>query len=214
LASATEQKAADTGMGYLALPVAWLIPGLGHMLIGERLRGIVFLIVIHGLFAFGMLVAGIRAINPSEQPIWTYTQFLAGWPTLVAYRVERSTTPDIGRLPEQYKAAYPGGADQRDVDLRLQSQPEGETRGEQALPEAQREAARKKHAEIVEKRQKAYDAFAAANPNFTYNPKTQDIGAVYCGIAGMLNLLVLFDVLLRVTGNSRHEEKQPAGVTP
>ena len=38
-----------------------------------------------------------------------------------------------------------------------------------------------------------------------YHPKVQDIGAVYCGIAGMLNLLVMFDVLLRITGSVRED---------
>jgi hypothetical protein len=31
------------------------------------------------------------------------------------------------------------------------------------------------------------------------------MGAVYCGIAGMLNLLVMFDVLLRITGSDRED---------
>ena len=44
----------------------------------------------------------------------------------------------------------------------------------------------------------------AANPQ-DFFPKLRDVGSVYCGIAGMLNLLVMFDVLLRITGTTREE---------
>ena len=46
-----------------------------------------------------------------------------------------------------------------------------------------------------------------------YSPKIQDIGSVYCGIAGMLNMLVVFDVLLRVSGNKARQDS-PAGGQP
>ena len=71
-------------VGYLALVLAWAVPGLGHILIGERANVLIFAITVHVLFAGGLLLGGIRAINPPDQPIWTYTQFLAGWPMIVA----------------------------------------------------------------------------------------------------------------------------------
>ena len=37
------------------------------------------------------------------------------------------------------------------------------------------------------------------------------VGSVYCGIAGMLNLLVMFDVLLRITGSSREMPGKQGG---
>ena len=43
------------------------------------------------------------------------------------------------------------------------------------------------------------------HPLFANHPKIQDLGAVYCGIAWMLNLLVIFDVLLRITGSVRED---------
>ena len=67
-----------TAVGFLALVLAWLVPGLGHMLIGQRARGLIFFATLHLLFAGGMLIGGIRAINPPEQAIWTYTQMLTG----------------------------------------------------------------------------------------------------------------------------------------
>ena len=50
-------------VGYLALVLAWVVPGLGHMLIGQKARGAIFFVAIHGLFAMGLLIGGIRVIK-------------------------------------------------------------------------------------------------------------------------------------------------------
>ena len=42
-----------------------------------RARGLVFMATIHLLFAGGLLIGGIKSINPPDQAIWTYTQFLS-----------------------------------------------------------------------------------------------------------------------------------------
>jgi hypothetical protein len=171
----TTQTTSDTtspspgGIGYLALILAWIVPGLGHFLLGERARGLVFALTIHGLFALGMLIAGVRAINPPEQAIWTYTQFLSGWPMLVANRIEKIKGEEYRRLYAQYDQQRPNEKD--------------ETKKEE--------------------RREYANEFMKRHPIFTNHPKIQDIGAVYCGIAGMLNLLVMFDVLLRITGSTR-----------
>lgn len=165
---------ADEGpgaVGYVALVLAWAIPGSGHFLIGQRARAIVFAITIHGLFAFGMLIGGLRAINPPDQAIWTYTEFLAGWPMLVANHLQKAMPAQLDALQQEYAKNRPSIADD---EARL----------------AREDYAKK---------------FFAEHPLFTSNPKVQDIGAVYCGIAGMLNLLVIFDVLLRVTGATRQD---------
>ena len=74
-------------------------------MIGQRTRGILFLVTIHVLFATGMLLAGIRAISPPDQPIWSYTQLLAGWPTWVVYgkanEIQRSESLSCRGLREQ-----------------------------------------------------------------------------------------------------------------
>ena len=165
-----------TATGYLAIILAWAVPGLGHFLVGEKGRGLLFAIVIHGLFALGMLIGGIRAINPPDQPIWTYTQYLAGWPMLVAGRVEKDWMPQgdqhgskFDQLVQEYESERPTPADDSQIPQR------------------------KAYA------QKMFEKY----PILTYHPKVQDVGSVYCGIAGMLNLLVMFDVLLRVTGTER-----------
>lgn len=167
-----------TAVGLLALVVAWLVPGLGHFMIGQKARGLVFFLTIHLLFAAGMLIGGLRAINPPEQAIWTYTQMLAGWPMLVANRLQRQAAAEEPQIEADYNANRPP------VSL-----------PPSATPQEKKENTQHRIDYAVTK--------FAAHPSLTYHPKVQDIGAVYCGIAGMLNLLVLFDVLLRITGSER-----------
>ena len=178
MADATNQQP-EEGINYLALALAWLVPGLGHMVIGHKARGMVFLVTLHGLFALGLILGGIRAINPPEQPIWRYTQFLSGWPMLVTNYVERKV----------YEPEYVY------VD-REHPMTKIEKLYESGRPSLLDDAARP--------RREAYAKdFIEKHPLFSYHPKIQDIGSVYCGLAGMLNLLVIFDVLLRITGSQR-----------
>jgi hypothetical protein len=167
--SATPESEGPTAVGFLALVLAWLVPGLGHFLIGQKSRGLVFALTIHLLFAFGMLIGGIRAINPPEQAIWTYTQMLTGWPMLIANRVEHYAASVQPHIEDAYRRERPP--------------PEDDSRRQERMDHARE--------------------WFAKYPTLTYHPKVQDIGAVYCGIAGMLNLLVMFDVLLRITGSTR-----------
>jgi len=165
------QEPAEEGpgpVGYLALVLAWVVPGLGHIMLRQWARGIVFFLTIHLLFASGLFIAGIRAINPPDQAIWTYTQFLSGWPMIVANKVEQNSRGQLRDLLVQYD---------RETPLN----------------------------ESLEDRQVRTTQFIHDHPFFAYHPKIQDLGAVYCGIAGMLNLLVMFDVLLRITGSVRED---------
>jgi hypothetical protein len=157
------------------------------MLIGQKGRGIVFALTIHLLFAFGMLIGGIKAINPPEQAIWTYTQMLTGWPMLVANRLEHQAFNSEQMLEDEYRRRRPSVV----TDSPRPGEPY----------DAQVELQKEK--ELQQRRIDYAAGMFAKYPLLTYHPKVQDIGAVYCGIAGMLNLLVMFDVLLRITGSSR-----------
>jgi hypothetical protein len=62
----------------LAAAVAgWLLPGGGHMLIGEWKRGIVMAVCIIGLFAAGLYIGSIAVVDPVYEALYYYTQVLA-----------------------------------------------------------------------------------------------------------------------------------------
>ncbi len=187
-----DEPEAPSPVSLLALVLAWAVPGLGHIMIGQKARGIVFMVTIHALFAAGLLIGGIRAINPPDQAIWTYTQFLTGWPMLVANFEEKNRFEPIYVQPDPrdgnhrppIRIEFENEAAAKNIDLNDQTN------------------------EGLAKRKAFTEDFIARYPLFSYHPKVQDMGAVYCGIAGMLNLLVMFDVLLRVTGSVREDPKK------
>ncbi len=167
-------------VGYASLPLAWLVPGLGHIIIGERVRGAIFLVTIHLLFGLGLLFGGMRSIKPPEQPIWTYTQYLNGWPMLVANYYWQGFSRDFLPPPN-------GGKSAAEAEFDRSAPPRPDITGD------------------PKDRIKYTKEFIEKYPAFAFHPKVHDMGAVYCGIAGMLNLLVMFDLLLRVTGSERQD---------
>jgi len=57
------------------LLVAWLIPGLGHWLLGKRLRALVFAGVILGAFITGVLLHGELAVPQQNSPLSWFFAF-------------------------------------------------------------------------------------------------------------------------------------------
>lgn len=56
------------------LLVAWLVPGLGHWLLGKRLRAIVFASVVVASFITGVLLHGEIAVPQQNSPLsWFFT---------------------------------------------------------------------------------------------------------------------------------------------
>ena len=60
----------------------WLIPGLGHFLRGERLKGIIFAVTLLGCFIAGEALSEFRAVSYHEHDIAFWAQLGAGAPTL------------------------------------------------------------------------------------------------------------------------------------
>lgn len=52
------RAAAEPGTLVLLCLVSWLIPGAGHLWMGRRQKGLVFLLALPAMFAFGLLLHG------------------------------------------------------------------------------------------------------------------------------------------------------------
>ena len=51
-------RAQSTLNPYLVGVMAWLVPGLGHLWTGRRQKGLVFLVALSAMFAFGIWLKG------------------------------------------------------------------------------------------------------------------------------------------------------------
>ncbi len=48
----------------IAVVLAWLIPGLGHLFLGHRVRGVIFLTFITLTFWTGVAIGGVKCVAP------------------------------------------------------------------------------------------------------------------------------------------------------
>ena len=115
--------------------LAWLIPGAGHLYIGERVRGIICLIVITLTFWTGVAVGSVQGtVAPHSRELWFAAQLGTGGNALAAYGLHRAVSPETA---------------------------------------------------IAEK--------VVASGNWL----SAEVGVHYTGVAGLLNLLVIIDALMR-----------------
>jgi hypothetical protein len=127
----------------IAALATWLLPGLGHLLIGERTRGIIFLVVITLTFWTGVAIGGVKnTVSPQDRTLWFAGQICAGGHSLAA--LTWSSTMGEPK-PGTFSADLIGYG------------------------------------------------------------RTEEVSVVYTAIAGMLNILIILDVLVRA-------EKPPEGV--
>jgi hypothetical protein len=88
---------------------AWLLPGLGYFLIGQRARAITVCVTILLLFASGLLIGGVRVVDEFEEYTsvakiidkpWYMGQILAGPVALTTAKVAK-------RVDEYRRPAFP-----------------------------------------------------------------------------------------------------------
>jgi hypothetical protein len=68
---------ATPGKLTLAIAAGWVLPGLGHVLLGRYRRGILFGALILGSFAMGMAHEGRLALRDDRQPFLSLLQVVA-----------------------------------------------------------------------------------------------------------------------------------------
>ena len=173
--------------------LAWLIPGGGYFLIGQRARAVTAGVAIIALFLAGIAVGGIRIMDP---PGWG--QY--GYMTQLVQRFDRRQQ----QLEDEYTRIEPSSPDeQRDPTEDDRDQPAGPALLHQPM------------AELADKPwyvgqilcgpitlAASAVSVSAAHPSAgapeqetwpSSHSRSWEIGALYTAVAGMLNLLVIID---------------------
>lgn len=74
--------------------LAWLVPGLGHLYVGERARGLVLLVTVTATFWSGIAIGGVRGtVDPKDRFLWFLAQSCSGGNTAAAYLLQRAMGP-------------------------------------------------------------------------------------------------------------------------
>ena len=82
----------------LLVGLAWLVPGLGHLLQGRKLRAFVVFALLAGIFACGTLLADSSNLSRERHFYYWAGQFLLGAPAILA-EVVSGRPPVTGEIP-------------------------------------------------------------------------------------------------------------------
>jgi len=68
----------DSQFTPFAALLAWVWPGLGHISLGQRRRGMLVMFGVLFLFLGGVLIGGVDAVDRRNDPLWFVAQALCG----------------------------------------------------------------------------------------------------------------------------------------
>ena len=156
---------------------AWLVPGLGHYLIGYRRRGLILCITLLSLFTIGLLVGGVSVVDSDREQLWFAGQSLIGpvAPVVNLYRRNREAHlhNQLDEHARRLRSERGTHIDSATVQLDLLER-------DDVAPAFRRSLGR-----------------------------VNELGILYCTLAGVLNLLVILDVIGRSSSAPIHPAPPP-----
>ena len=187
----------NTASPPLVALAAWLLPGGGYLLLGQRTRGLVVGITIVVLFVFGLLIGGVRALEvpgygPNGRPIQV-------WERVQGQR-ETGEQPPAGVADKWIMTSSPF--------LEIRDKPWSIAQvlaGPIAL-------ASMKWSTWAANPDNGADGVA---PGVRSHARVNEIGVLYTAVAGMLNLLAIIDASHRAEqGRSGRAVAKPPAARP
>jgi hypothetical protein len=89
-----ERSSASIAQLPIAGLLAWLVPGLGHLYLGHRTRGLVFLVTVTVTFWSGVAIGGVRGtIDSRERRLWFVAQVCSGGNAAVGWFFSQQLAP-------------------------------------------------------------------------------------------------------------------------
>jgi hypothetical protein len=92
-------------MHVTAIILGWILPGLGHISLGQKRRGTLIMVGILFLVLCGALVGGIDAVDHNKDGLWFIAQVWCG-PVVIGIDLLNQTI--LAPLPITGKATYVG----------------------------------------------------------------------------------------------------------
>lgn len=81
-----------------AAALAWLWPGLGHVVLGEKRRGILIMCGVLFLFLSGLAIGGVSAVDRINAHLWFYAQAGCG---PIAFAADYANQHYVQQLPDE-----------------------------------------------------------------------------------------------------------------
>jgi hypothetical protein len=198
--SPDDGAAIDLKQPLLAMLLAWLLPGAGHLYQGRRFKGVLFLVVILSVYFTGFVLGGGRVVY------WSWKPGEQRWAMACQAGIGIAVLPAAAQsmlLNGSGKAAVAGGFMAPPVGLN-QPVDEGYARDMIArTPSLTEDDFRRPP------RQRMWE-FLRDELSIWHHDLGRwfEIGTLYTMIAGMLNMLVIYDAGFGPLGVSSEEERR------
>jgi hypothetical protein len=208
-----DPRAAAQGgrLDVLAGVLAFAIPGLGHLYLGQKTRALYAAVGILGLFFGGLLIGGIDTVDSREDKWWFVGQSLVG-PIAIGTNWIHQNQLKLYDIPAPGRGATPTGlsvyADE--LPLRFRSPHPNEQRRVETVTVVDRNSGVQSQQQIPI----AVPAPEGAGPAYSKSvAKVNEIGTLYGLCAGMLNLIAILDALVS-TRAPGHDNRAPGKAPP
>lgn len=199
----------------VAVALAWLIPGLGHIYLGRVRRGLVILVTLAAMFWGGVAMGGVLTVDPVNERWWFIADVCSGAHGLVGWHRYNQLSLDVnGKIDNdpQFKSQTETLRNQISEKHRQIADLQRARTGDQEREKRFRQELQGYMISQAGIRADYWDKITAADGVALVSP-TETVARAYCGIAGLLNLMCIFDVLmLSLMGVSGEQNiPRPAG---
>ncbi len=170
----SDKKKTSPPIAALALVLAWIVPGLGHIYLGRHLRGVIIFLAIGATFWTAVGLGGVMTVDYQNQRWWFAAEMLTGVHGIIGWerqrRVYEELSDDLGLPPEVTSPARANWA----------------LRADDAL----------------------------AKKDIALVAPTSTIALAFAGVAGLLNIMCIFDAtllgLMGVRGEPNRRKQEEA----
>ncbi len=85
----------------LAILLAWIVPGAGHIYLGRVKRGIIILATIAATFWAGVAVGGVMTVDRHEERWWFVAQMFTGVHGLASWQRQEAIQKDLEKYLDE-----------------------------------------------------------------------------------------------------------------
>jgi len=201
--SPDDGSAIDLKRPLVAMLLGWLVPGLGHLYQGRRFKGVLFLVVVLSIYITGFLLGGGRVVY------WSWKPGEQRWAMACQAGIGIAAVPAAAQsmlLNGVGKAAAAGGFMAPPVGL---NQPVAESYGRAMMRRnpglSEDDFRRQPRLRLWELQRDELSMWHRQLGRWF------EIGTLYTMIAGMLNMLVIYDAGFGPLGSIRDDERRGGG---
>ncbi|MBS3822246.1 MAG: hypothetical protein GVY16_06900 [Planctomycetes bacterium] len=181
MASHPTQRKPNWLIALIATALAWLLPGAGHVYLGRRVRGAILFVTITATFWSGVAMGGVMTVDSRYESWWFLAQQMTGangavsWARQDRIYQELARDEDIQDMLRDRQATYQQGRHGELPPLEITPAPGGRPDKLRMLVDLELQQMR--------------GGIALAHP-------TAGVARAYTGVAGLMNLLCIFDAMM------------------